>query len=154
MTYVVDVDLSHVFDRLLFESSGKDAKMIVERLKQQVCKYVLDEFEWGQLTHRLLGHQIIDFNDKDIANQHENKSSVVNIPSTIFISASMPFVVRDSDQIWNKVNDLEGTKCPIHDYFYITIYEACISCYTTPGQLDVSTMNGVYTVDLITQKAR
>ena len=133
MTYVVDVDLSRVFDRLLFESAGMDDKMIVERSKQQVCNNVLDEFEWGQLTHRLLGHQIIDFNDMDTANQHENKSSVVTIPSDIIINASMPFVVRDSDQIWNKANDLEGTKCLIPNYFYVTM---CESVFHVTKRLD------------------
>ena len=64
----------------------------------------------------------------------------------------MPVVFRDSDQIWNKANNLEDTKCLIPNCFYATMYEECISCYKTHAHFDVSIMNSLSTVDLMTPK--
>jgi len=83
--------------------------------------------------------------DKGITNLH--------VPSDIIIDASMPVVVRDSGQMWNKDNELEDTKCLIPDRSYATMYQEVISYAKTNGQFDVATMGHVSNVGLMAQKA-
>lgn len=68
--------------------------------------------------------------DKGITNLH--------VPSDIIIDASMPVVIRDSGQMWNKDGELEDTKCLIPDRSYATMYQEMISYCKTNGQFDVS----------------
>ena len=83
--------------------------------------------------------------DKGITNLH--------IPSDIIIDASMPVVIRDSGQMWNKDNELEDTKCLIPDRSYATIYQEMINYVKTNGQFDVATMGNVANVGLMARKA-
>ena len=73
--------------------------------------------------------------DKGITNLH--------VPSDIIIDASMPVVIRDSGQMWNKDNELEDTKCLIPDRCYATIYQEMISYVKTNGQFgELKTSSG------------
>jgi len=83
--------------------------------------------------------------DKGITNLH--------VPSDVIIDASMPVVVRDSGQMWNKDGELEDTKCLIPDRCYASMYQECISYVKTKGQFDVATMGNVANVGLMAQKA-
>lgn len=83
--------------------------------------------------------------DKGITNLH--------VPSDIIIDASMPVVVRDSGQMWNKDNELEDTKCLIPDRSYATMFQEVISYCKANGQFDVATMGNVSNVGLMAQKA-
>ncbi|KAL3772749.1 hypothetical protein ACHAWO_004111 [Cyclotella atomus] len=83
--------------------------------------------------------------DKGITNLH--------VPSDIIIDASMPVVIRDSGQMWNKDNELEDTKCLIPDRCYATMYQEVISYCKANGQFDVATMGNVANVGLMAQKA-
>jgi len=83
--------------------------------------------------------------DKGITNLH--------VPSDIIIDASMPVVIRDSGQMWNKLNEQEDTKCLIPDRCYATMYQEVISYVKTHGQFDVATMGNVSNVGLMAQKA-
>jgi isocitrate dehydrogenase len=83
--------------------------------------------------------------DKGITNLHA--------PNDIIIDASMPVVIRDSGKMWNKMGELEDTKCIIPDRCYATMYQEVISYVKTKGQFDVSTMGSVANVGLMAQKA-
>lgn len=83
--------------------------------------------------------------DKGITNLH--------VPSDIIIDASMPVVIRDSGQMWNKDNELEDTKCLIPDRSYATMYQEMINYVKTNGQFDVATMGNVANVGLMARKA-
>ncbi|KAL7552262.1 hypothetical protein ACHAWF_015494 [Thalassiosira exigua] len=83
--------------------------------------------------------------DKGITNLH--------VPSDIIIDASMPVLIRDSGQMWNKDGELEDTKCLIPDRCYATMYQEVISYCKTHGQFDVATMGNVSNVGLMAQKA-
>lgn len=83
--------------------------------------------------------------DKGITNLH--------VPSDVIIDASMPVVIRDSGQMWNKDGELEDTKCLIPDRSYATMYQEVISYCKTKGQFDVATMGNVANVGLMAQKA-
>ncbi len=83
--------------------------------------------------------------DKGITNLH--------VPSDIIIDASMPVVIRDSGQMWNKDGELEDTKCLIPDRSYATMYQEMISYVKAKGQFDVATMGNVANVGLMARKA-
>eukprot|EP00980_Cylindrotheca_fusiformis_P016971 scaffold5159_cov112-Cylindrotheca_fusiformis.AAC.25 len=83
--------------------------------------------------------------DKGITNLHA--------PNDIIIDASMPVVVRDSGKMWNKMGELEDTKCVIPDRCYATIYQEVFNYVKTYGQFDVATMGHVSNVGLMARKA-
>eukprot|EP00547_Thalassionema_nitzschioides_P005681 CAMPEP_0194217748 /NCGR_PEP_ID=MMETSP0156-20130528/22186_1 /TAXON_ID=33649 /ORGANISM="Thalassionema nitzschioides, Strain L26-B" /LENGTH=759 /DNA_ID=CAMNT_0038946873 /DNA_START=186 /DNA_END=2461 /DNA_ORIENTATION=+ len=83
--------------------------------------------------------------DRGITNLH--------VPSDIIIDASMPVVVRDSGKMWNKMNELEDTKCLIPDRCYARMYQEVISFVKTRGQFDVATMGNISNVGLMARKA-
>jgi monomeric type NADP-dependent isocitrate dehydrogenase len=70
--------------------------------------------------------------EKGITNWH--------VPSNIIIDNSMPLVIRDGGQMWNKVGNLEDVKCMIPDRSYATVYQEMISYVKTNGQFDCSSM--------------
>jgi len=83
--------------------------------------------------------------DKGITNLHA--------PNDIIIDASMPVVVRDSGKMWNKMGELEDTKCVIPDRCYATMYQEVFNYVKTNGQFDVATMGHISNVGLMARKA-
>jgi len=77
----------------------------------------------------------------------------LHVPSDVIVDASMPCVVRDSGQMWNKDDQLEDTKCIIPDRCYAPFYQEVISFVKARGQFDVATMGNVANVGLMAQKA-
>merc|ERR1719510_2203101 len=84
--------------------------------------------------------------DKGITNLH--------VPSDVIIDASMPNVVRDGGQMWNKDDKLEEVKCVIPDRSYATMYDAIIKDCQANGQFDWTTTGHVSNVGLMAQKAQ
>merc|ERR1711971_420907 len=83
--------------------------------------------------------------DKGITNLH--------VPSDVIINASMPNVVGDGGQMWNKADKLEEVKCVIPDRSYATSYKAIIEDCQEHGQFDWTTTGHVSNVGLMAQKA-
>merc|ERR1711899_104526 len=83
--------------------------------------------------------------DKGITNLH--------VPSDVIIDASMPNVVRDGGQMWNKDDKLEEVKCIIPDRSYATSYKAIIEDCQEHGQFDWTSTGHVSNVGLMAQKA-
>ena len=83
--------------------------------------------------------------DKGITNLH--------VPSDIIIDASMPAMIRNSGQMWNKFNKTEDTKAIIPDSSYASIYSATINFCKEHGAFDPATMGTVPNVGLMAQKA-
>jgi len=78
----------------------------------------------------------------------------LHVPSDVIVDASMPCVVRDSGQMWNKDDELEDTKCIIPDRCYAPFYQEVLSFVKARGQFDVATMGNVANVGLMAQKAQ
>lgn len=77
----------------------------------------------------------------------------LHVPSDVIVDASMPVVIRDSGQMWNKDDKLEDTKCLIPDRSYAPMYQEVISFVKSKGQFDVATMGNVANVGLMAKKA-
>lgn len=83
--------------------------------------------------------------DKGITNLH--------VPSDVIIDASMPAMIRNSGQMWNKDGKSMDAKAVIPDSSYAGVYEAVIQFCKKNGAFDPRTMGTVPNVGLMAQKA-
>ncbi len=83
--------------------------------------------------------------DKGITNLH--------VPSDVIIDASMPAMIRNSGQMWNKDGKSQDTKAVIPDSSYAGIYQATIDFCKENGAFDPKTMGTVPNVGLMAQQA-
>ena len=83
--------------------------------------------------------------DRGITNLH--------VPSDVIIDASMPAMIRNSGQMWNKDGNSQDTKAVIPDSSYAGLYQATIDFCKANGAFDPATMGTVPNVGLMAQKA-
>ncbi|MFN1833791.1 NADP-dependent isocitrate dehydrogenase [Balneola sp. MJW-20] len=83
--------------------------------------------------------------DKGITNLH--------VPSDVIIDASMPAMIRNSGQMWDKNGDTRDTKAVIPDSSYADIYQEVIDFCKKNGAFDPTTMGSVSNVGLMAKKA-
>lgn len=83
---------------------GSIFKTIESKLSSDQAKLVKADFEACYETRPWIA--MVD-SAKGITNLH--------VPSDIIVDASMPVVMRDSGQMWNRDNELEDVKCLIPD---------------------------------------
>ncbi len=83
--------------------------------------------------------------DKGITNLH--------VPSDVIIDASMPAMIRNSGQMWDKNGKTQDTKAVIPDSSYASVYAATIDFCKKNGAFDPTTMGTVPNVGLMAQKA-
>merc|ERR1712050_295805 len=102
--------------------------------------------------------------EADIMKQYETRPNLamvdsnngitnLHVPSDVIIDASMPNVVRDGGQMWNKDDKLEEVKCIIPDRSYATSYKTIIEDCQENGQFDWTSTGHVSNVGLMAQKA-
>jgi len=77
----------------------------------------------------------------------------LNVPSDVIIDASMPAMIRNSGQMWNKDGKPQDTKAVIPDSSYASIYSTTIDFCKKHGAFDPTTMGSVSNVGLMAQKA-
>ncbi|MEO9954913.1 NADP-dependent isocitrate dehydrogenase [Nonlabens sp.] len=77
----------------------------------------------------------------------------LHVPSDVIIDASMPAMIRNSGQMWNKEGKSQDTKAVIPDSSYAGIYDATIEFCKKNGAFDPVTMGTVPNVGLMAQKA-
>ena len=83
--------------------------------------------------------------DRGITNLH--------VPSDVIIDASMPAMIRNGGQLWDKNGDVQDTKAVIPDSSYAGVYQAVIEDCQAHGAYDPTTMGSVPNVGLMAQKA-
>ena len=102
--------------------------------------------------------------EKDIVLSFENNANLamvdsekgitnLHVPSDVIIDASMPAMIRNSGQMWNRDNKTEDNKAIIPDSSYASIYSATIDFCKKNGAFDPTTMGTVPNVGLMAQKA-
>jgi len=118
----------------------------------------------GDVYDKIKGHAKEAEVKADIMKQYETRPGLamvdsnngitnLHVPSDVIIDASMPNVVRDGGQMWNKDDKLEEVKCVIPDRSYATSYEAIIKDCQKNGQFDWKSTGHVSNVGLMAQKA-
>ena len=98
-------------------------------------------------------YQTID-NGPDLAMVNSDKGITnLHVPSDVIIDASMPAMIRNSGQMWDKHGKSRDTKAVIPDSSYSGIYQATIDFCKEHGAFDPRTMGSVSNVGLMAQKA-
>ena len=90
------------------------------------------------------GLSMVD-SDKGITNLH--------VPSDVIIDASMPAMIRNSGQVWDKDGNTGDSKALIPDRSYAGIYQETINFCKEHGAFDPKTMGNVSNVGLMAKKA-
>ena len=83
--------------------------------------------------------------DRGITNLH--------VPSDVIIDASIPAMIRNSGQMWDKDGKVQDTIAIIPDSSYAGVYQATIDFCKKHGAFDPTTMGTVPNVGLMAQKA-
>ncbi len=83
--------------------------------------------------------------EKGITNLH--------VPSDVIVDASMPAMIRNSGQMWDKDGKSLDTKAVLPDSSYATIYQVMIDFCKKNGAFDPVTMGTVPNVGLMAQAA-
>lgn len=118
----------------------------------------------GDLYEKIQGHAKQAEIEADIEAVYANRPGLamvdsakgitnLHVPSDVIIDASMPNVVRDGGQMWNKDDKLEEVKCVIPDRSYSSMYAAIIADCQKNGQFDWTSTGHVSNVGLMAQKA-
>merc|ERR1711936_544177 len=118
----------------------------------------------GDIYDKIKGHPMEAEVKADIEKQYTTRPGLamvdsnngitnLHVPSDVIIDASMPNVVRDGGQMWNKDDKLEEVKCVIPDRSYATAYKAIIEDCQANGQFDWTSTGHVSNVGLMAQKA-
>ena len=123
-SYVVKVFFSDLIEKhsKIFEEIGVDFKngfgdliIKIQNLPIDIRQQIERDIEIAFENNAKLA--MVD-SDKGITNLH--------VPSDVIIDASMPAMIRNSGQMWNKDNKTEDTKAIIPDSSYTSIYSATI----------------------------
>ncbi|MEX2533073.1 MAG: NADP-dependent isocitrate dehydrogenase [Nitriliruptoraceae bacterium] len=85
-------------------------------------------------------------------NSHRGITNL-HVPSDVIVDASMPAMIRESGQMWNKDDELQDTKAVIPDSSYAGVYAETIRFCQQHGAFDPTTMGSVSNVGLMAQKA-
>ena len=83
--------------------------------------------------------------DRGVTNLH--------VPSDVIIDASIPAMIRNSGQMWDKDGEVRDTIAIIPDSSYAGVYQATIDFCKEYGAFDPTTMGTVPNVGLMAQKA-
>ncbi len=83
--------------------------------------------------------------DRGITNLH--------VPSDVIVDASMPAMIRQSGQMWDKAGGTQDCKAVIPDSSYAGIYQVVIDDCRAHGAYDPATMGSVPNVGLMAQAA-
>lgn len=77
----------------------------------------------------------------------------LHVPSDVIVDASMPAMIRNAGQMWNRQGQPQETLAVIPDRCYASIYQETIDFCKTNGAFDPTTMGSVPNVGLMAQKA-
>ena len=150
-SYVVKVFFSDLIEKhsKIFEEIGVDFKngfgdliIKIQNLPIDTRQQIERDIEIAFENNAKLA--MVD-SDKGITNLH--------VPSDVIIDASMPAMIRNSGQMWNKDNKTEDTKAIIPDSSYASVYSATIDFCKKHGAFNPKTMGTVPNVGLMAQKA-
>lgn len=113
----------------------------------------------GNLSEEERNEILVDINtvyakNPDLAMVNSDKGITnLHVPSDVIIDASMPAMIRNSGQMWDKNGNPKDTKAVIPDSSYASIYEVTLNFCKEHGAFDPTTMGSVPNVGLMAQKA-
>lgn len=148
---VVSVFYKDLFEKFgdLFESLGVDPNNGLGDIYSKIES--LDQDKKDEILATI---DSVYSNRPDVAMVNSDKGITnLHVPSDVIIDASMPAMIRNSGQMWNKNNQTQDTKAVIPDRSYSGVYQAVIEDCKANGAYDPTTMGSVPNVGLMAQKA-
>lgn len=149
--HAVRVYFSDLFDKhhTTFEELGVDVNNGFGDLVSKI--ETLSEDKKSEILNDIAS--IMDSNP-DLAMVNSDKGITnLHVPSDVIIDASMPAMIRNSGQMWNKDGNQQDTKAVIPDSSYAALYQATIDFCKKHGAFNPTTMGTVPNVGLMAQKA-
>lgn len=140
----------------LFEKYGDTFKRIGVDVKNGFGDLVndLEKLSEGERNEILSEIDRIYQENPDLAMVNSDKGITnLHVPSDVIIDASMPAMIRNSGQMWDKNGDTRDAKAVIPDSSYAAVYQAVIESCKEHGAFDPTTMGTVPNVGLMAQKA-
>ncbi|AWM14709.1 NADP-dependent isocitrate dehydrogenase [Flavobacterium sediminis] len=145
----VEVYFKDVFAKYndLFEELGVDTRNGLGDVYAKIAGHAKEEEIKTAINEAIA-------NGPDLAMVNSDKGITnLNVPSDVIVDASMPAMIRNSGQMWNKEGKSQDTKANIPDRCYAGVYQATIDFCKENGALDPKTMGSVPNVGLMAQKA-
>ncbi len=146
---IVEVYFKEVFDTYgsLFKELGVDTRNGLGDVFAKIAGHPQEEQIKAAVAAAIQnGPDLAMVNsDKGITNLH--------VPSDVIVDASMPAMIRNSGQMWDKNGAVRDTLALIPDRSYAGVYAATIADCKQYGAFDPSTMGSVSNVGLMAQKA-
>ena len=146
---IVEVYFKEVFDEFasLFKELGVDTRNGLGDVYAKIAGHPQE----GQVKAAIAS--AIE-NGPDLAMVNSDKGITnLHVPSDVIVDASMPAMIRNSGQMWDKNGEVRDTIALIPDRSYAGVYAATIADCKQHGAFDPSTMGSVSNVGLMAQKA-
>jgi isocitrate dehydrogenase len=149
--HAVKVFFKPLFDKYaaVFNTIGVDVNNGLGDLLNKL--HVLPELEREKIQDEL--RDIYKFRPQLAMVNSDHGITNLHVPSDVIIDASMPAMIRNSGQMWNKDGKSQDTKAVIPDSSYAGVYDATIEFCRENGAFDPTTMGTVPNVGLMAQKA-
>lgn len=146
---IVEVYFAEIFEKYatLFDELGVDTSNGLGDVYAKIAGHAQEaEVKAALATAIAQGPDLAMVNsDKGITNLH--------VPSDVIVDASMPAMIRNSGQMWDKDGKTRDTVALIPDRSYAGVYVATIEDCKQHGAFDPATMGSVPNVGLMAQKA-
>lgn len=146
---IVEVYFAEIFEKYatLFDELGVDTRNGLGDVYTKIAGHALEAEVKAALAAAIAqGPDLAMVNsDKGITNLH--------VPSDVIVDASMPAMIRNSGQMWDKDGKTRDTVALIPDRSYAGVYVATIEDCKQHGAFDPATMGSVPNVGLMAQKA-
>ena len=150
--HIIEIYFEEVFEKYqdIFSEQGINAN---EGLQSIINK--LDEMADSDLAKEIKASFDKVMEDKaDLAMVNSDKGITnLHIPSDVIIDASMPAMIRNSGQMWDKNGQSRDTKALIPDSSYAAVYQSTIDYCKENGAFDPREMGTVPNIGLMAQKA-
>ena len=150
--HIIEIYFEEVFEKYqeIFAQHGINAN---EGLQSIFNK--LDEIADADLAKEIkASFDKVMQNKADLAMVNSDKGITnLHVPSDIIIDASMPAMIRNSGQMWDKNGQSRDTKALIPDSSYAAVYQSTIDYCKENGAFDPREMGTVPNIGLMAQKA-
>jgi len=150
--HIIEIYFEEVFEKYqeIFSEQGINAN---EGLQSIFNK--LNEMADADLAKEIKANfEKVMENKADLAMVNSDKGITnLHVPSDVIIDASMPAMIRNSGQMWDKKGQSRDTKALIPDSSYAAVYQSTIDYCKKNGAFDPREMGTVPNIGLMAQKA-
>ena len=131
------------FEKLEINPNNGISEILNKAKDSKEYDAIIDEYQ--KIINNQAKLSMVDSN-KGITNLH--------VPSDVIVDASMPAMIRNNAQLWDKNGESCDANAIIPDKTYATIYEAVIEDLHEKGVIDPSKIGSMSNIGLMARKAQ